>query len=88
MRETNALSTPPAKQPAQKHVKTCVTSLQLVALCDLRDVLAQTAQYCMMGNALSPEAVLVTWEGSTTSLDQLLLRTVKDGEHFWKAKTI
>lgn len=66
-------------------MKTCVTSLQLVALCDLRDVLAQTAQYCMMGNALSPEAVLVTWEGSTTSLDQLLLRTVKDGEHFWKA---
>jgi len=71
-REKIALSTPPAEQPAPKRVKTFVTSLHLVAPCDLRDVLVQTAQYCMTGNALSPGAVLVRWEGSTTSLDQLL----------------
>lgn len=80
-REKIALSTPPAELPAPKRVKTFVTSLHLVAPCDLRDVLVQTAQYCMTGNALSPGAVLVRWEGSTTSLDQLLWRTVKDGEH-------
>ena len=71
-REKIALSTLPAKQRAQKHVKICVTPLQHVALCDLRVVLAQTAQYCMMGNVLNPEAVHVTWRESTTSLGQLL----------------
>ena len=60
------------RQPAPKRVIICVTSLQLIVLSDVRDALAQTGQYCIMGNALHPETALASWVESSTNPDQLL----------------